>query len=107
VFESLGISRLSLVPNQPHIQWILGALFLEVKRPGHEDDHSPLSSAEVKNAQYAFMAGYSDKKKHRDDPTSHILYWNVRRKRDDSLSLSLFRSGLHDMFGTTDKISVT
>jgi len=40
-----------------------GALFLGVKRPGHEADHSPPSSAEVKNAwsytstpQYVFVA---------------------------------------------------
>ena len=35
-------------PTQPPIQWVLGSL-LEVKRPGHEVYHSPLSSAEVKN----------------------------------------------------------
>jgi hypothetical protein len=33
--------------TQPHIQWTPGALFLGVKRPGHEGDHSPPSSAEV------------------------------------------------------------
>jgi len=31
-------------------QWVPGALFLGVKRPGREVDHSPPSSAEVKNA---------------------------------------------------------
>jgi len=30
------------------IQWVLGALFLRAKRPGHEADHSPPSCAEVK-----------------------------------------------------------
>jgi hypothetical protein len=30
------------------IQWVPGALSLEVKRPGREADHSPPSSAEVK-----------------------------------------------------------
>jgi hypothetical protein len=47
----------------PPIQWVPGAIFLGVKWPGREDDHSPPSSAEVKNAwsytstpQYAFMA---------------------------------------------------
>jgi hypothetical protein len=39
-----------LGPTQPPIQWIPGALSLEVKRPGREADHSPPSSAEVKNA---------------------------------------------------------
>jgi hypothetical protein len=33
-----------------NIQWVSGALSLGVKRPGHEADHSPPSSAEVKNA---------------------------------------------------------
>jgi hypothetical protein len=31
------------------IQWVPGVLALGVKRPGHEADHSPPSSAEVKN----------------------------------------------------------
>jgi hypothetical protein len=32
----------------PPIQWVPGALSLGVKRPGREVDHSPPSSAEVK-----------------------------------------------------------
>jgi hypothetical protein len=46
----------------PPIQWVPGTLSVGVKRPGHESDHSPPSSAEVKNAwsytsptQYVFM----------------------------------------------------
>jgi hypothetical protein len=52
--EGLGIflftiaSRTALEPTQPPIQWVLGALSLGVKQPGHEADHSPPSSAEVK-----------------------------------------------------------
>jgi hypothetical protein len=38
----------ALVPTQPPIQWVLWALSLGVKRPGSEADHSPPSSAEVK-----------------------------------------------------------
>jgi hypothetical protein len=34
--------------TQPPIQWVPGALSLGVKRPGREADHSPPSSAEVK-----------------------------------------------------------
>jgi hypothetical protein len=34
---------------QPPIQWVPGALSLGVKRPRCEADHSPPSSAEVKN----------------------------------------------------------
>jgi hypothetical protein len=39
---------MALGPTQPPIQWVLGALSLGVKRPGHEADHSPPSSAEFK-----------------------------------------------------------
>jgi len=35
-------------PTQTLIQWVPEALSLGVKRPGHEADHSPPSSAEVK-----------------------------------------------------------
>jgi hypothetical protein len=41
---------LALGPTQPPVQWVLGALSWGVKQPGHEADHSPLSSAKVKNA---------------------------------------------------------
>jgi hypothetical protein len=56
-FESrLGIflfttaSSPALGPTQPLIQWVSGVLSLAVKRPGRESDHSPPSSAEVKNS---------------------------------------------------------
>jgi len=32
------------------MQWVPGAVSLEVKRPGREADHSPPSSAQVKRA---------------------------------------------------------
>jgi hypothetical protein len=41
-------SRTALGPTQRPIQWARGALTLGVKRPGREADHSPPSSAEVK-----------------------------------------------------------
>jgi hypothetical protein len=41
------VSRTALGATQPPIQWVPGALFLGVKRPGREADHSPPSSAEV------------------------------------------------------------
>jgi hypothetical protein len=41
-------SRTALGPTQLPIQWVPGALSLEVKRPGREADHWPPSSAEVK-----------------------------------------------------------
>jgi hypothetical protein len=41
-------SRRALEPTQRPIQLVPGALSLEIKRPGSEADHSPPSSAEVK-----------------------------------------------------------
>jgi len=38
------------VLTQPPIQWVTGALSPGVKRPDREADHSPPSTAEVKNA---------------------------------------------------------
>jgi hypothetical protein len=53
-WQGLGIflfttaSRTSLEPTQPRIQGVPGSLSLGVKRPDRETDHSPPSSAEVK-----------------------------------------------------------
>jgi hypothetical protein len=62
IFVFTTVSRTVLKPTQPPIQWVPGALSLGVKLPGREADHSPPSSAEVKNAwsytstpQYVFM----------------------------------------------------
>jgi hypothetical protein len=38
------------VPTGSEAQWVPGAPSLGVKRQGHETDHSPPSSAKVKNA---------------------------------------------------------
>jgi hypothetical protein len=54
--QGLGIflfttsSRPALGPTQPPVKWIPGTLSVGVKRPGRETDHSPPSSAEVKNS---------------------------------------------------------
>jgi hypothetical protein len=63
IFLFTTASRTVLGPTELPIQWVPGALSLGVKRPGCEADHSPPSSAEVKNAwsctstpQYASMA---------------------------------------------------
>jgi hypothetical protein len=48
IFLFTTASRTALGPIQPPIQRIPGAVSLGVKRPGSEADHSPPSSAEVK-----------------------------------------------------------
>jgi hypothetical protein len=50
MFLFTTVSRPSLGPTHPHIQWVPGALSLEIKRPGREADHSLLSSVAVKIA---------------------------------------------------------
>jgi len=45
----LKISRLALEPTQPFVQWVRAVLSPGVKQVGHEADHPPSSSAEVKN----------------------------------------------------------
>jgi hypothetical protein len=62
IFLFTTASRTALGLAQPPIQWVTEALSLGVKRPGREADHSPPSSAEVKNTwsytsllQYVFM----------------------------------------------------
>jgi hypothetical protein len=47
--------RTALGPTQLPIQWVPGALPLGVKRPGREADHSPPSSAEVKECVELYL----------------------------------------------------
>jgi hypothetical protein len=55
-------SRLALGFTQPPIQWIMGSCFPGVQQQRHEADHSPPSTAKVKNGgaistpQYIFMS---------------------------------------------------
>jgi hypothetical protein len=44
------VFRPALEPTQLPIQWVSGVLSLGVNRPEREVDHSPPSSADVKNA---------------------------------------------------------
>jgi hypothetical protein len=48
-------SRTALWPAQPPIQWVPEALSLGVKRPRREADHSPPSSAEVKECAELYL----------------------------------------------------
>jgi hypothetical protein len=49
IFLLTTASSSALEPTQAPIQWVSKALPLGVKRPCREADHSPPSSAEVKN----------------------------------------------------------
>jgi hypothetical protein len=55
IFLFTTASRTALRPTQPPIQWVQGALSLGIKRPGHEADHSPPSSAEVKECMELYL----------------------------------------------------
>jgi hypothetical protein len=50
IFLFITASRPALGSTQSPIQWVPNALSLGVKPPRREADHSPPSSAEVKNA---------------------------------------------------------
>jgi hypothetical protein len=83
IFLFTTTSGTDLGPTQPPIQWLPGALSLGVKRAGREADHSPPSSAEVKEwvelystPQYAFMAWCLVK--HRDNFTFTFAFtWSI------------------------------
>jgi hypothetical protein len=47
LFSTASIAAME--STRPHIQWVPGALSSGLKRRGRETDHSPPSSAEVKN----------------------------------------------------------
>jgi hypothetical protein len=49
IFLNSTASRPVLEPTQPPIQWVLGALFPELKQPEQEADRSTFSCAQVKN----------------------------------------------------------
>jgi hypothetical protein len=51
IFRYFPAFRLALQSTPTPIQLIAGALSLGVKRPGTETDHSPPSSAKVKNGK--------------------------------------------------------
>jgi hypothetical protein len=55
IFLSTTTSRMALGPTQPPIQWVPEALSLGVKQLGHEADHSPPSSAEVKECMALYL----------------------------------------------------
>jgi len=50
IFLLTTVSRPVLGPTQPPIHWVQGTLMLGLKQRGWEADHSPPSSADIKNA---------------------------------------------------------
>jgi hypothetical protein len=50
-----AVSRTALGPTQPPIQWVPRALSLGLKPPGREADHTPPSSAEVKECVELYL----------------------------------------------------
>jgi hypothetical protein len=55
IFLFTTASRTALGPTQPPIQWVPGALSQGLKRPGREADHSPPSTAEVKESVELYL----------------------------------------------------
>jgi hypothetical protein len=77
----------ALGPTQPPIQLVPGALSLEVKRPGCEADHSPPSSAEVKECVELYFH------------TPNTSSWRgARLKHRDNFTFNVLSSTLNPMF---------
>jgi hypothetical protein len=54
------VSRLTLGPTQPPMQWVAGTLSQEVKWAGHEADHSPPSKCQGQERwSYTSMPAYA------------------------------------------------
>jgi hypothetical protein len=67
IFLFTTLSTPTLGPIQPPIQWVMWALSLGLKWPGHEADHSYSTIAEVKNAWIYFHSpNTSSWRKHRE-----------------------------------------
>jgi hypothetical protein len=82
-------------PPQPSIKWVPRALTLGVKWPGREADHSPPSSAEVKNA-WSYTS------------TPNTLSWrSVQLKHRDNFTLCyvMLRSSVSELvYGNSNGI---
>jgi hypothetical protein len=75
IFLFTTTSRPALVPTQPPIQCVPGALSLGLKRPRREDDHSPPSSAKVKEWVELYLH------------SPNMLSWRVQLKHRDKFYL--------------------
>jgi hypothetical protein len=55
IIRPIELPQLKVGPTQPPIQWVTRAISPGVKRPGREADHSPASSAEVKECVELYL----------------------------------------------------
>jgi hypothetical protein len=89
-------SRTALGPAQPPIQWVPGALSLGIQRSGREADHSPPSSAEVKECMELYLHSPNTPSlcdaqlKHRDNFT--LLYTIIRHYLHFQLTCGVLES---------------
>jgi hypothetical protein len=101
---------MSLEPAQPPIQWVLGAVSLGVKWSGCEADHSPPSSAEVKEKvelylHYPNTPSWRDAQlKHRDNFTFTFKYDGIILDTDIDSSISYMK--FLENFNKSEKFSV-
>jgi hypothetical protein len=91
-WQGLGIllfttmSRTAQGPTQPPIQWLPGALSLRVKWPGHEADHSPPSSAKVKECVQLYIH------------SPNTLPWRgAQLKHRDNFTFTFYLSSTYNM----------
>jgi hypothetical protein len=104
IFLFTTVSRPALGPTQPLIQWVQGALSLRVKRLEREADHSPQSSAEVKECVELYFhspnppSGRGAQLKHRDNFTfSFTIRMQDRCHTTDSVSSTSYNFTYHFM----------
>jgi hypothetical protein len=96
--------RTALVPIQPPIQWVPGALYLGVRRPGREAHQSPPSSAEVKEFVELYLhfpntpSWRGAQLKHRDNFTFSFCH-NFQRIHQSLRSCVTFRKKLFFFYG--------
>jgi hypothetical protein len=93
IFLFTATSRPALRPTWPPIQWVPGALSLIVMWLGHEADHSPPSSVEVKKCMELYLhsphmpSWYGTQLKHRDLTLVEII--NEPLVRDMKFSMEI------------------
>jgi len=82
IFLLTTVSRPALGPTLPPMKWVPCVVFLQVKQQGHDTDHSPPSSAEVKNVwshtstlEHVFLVWYLDIKYRSSLEQNWPMYW--------------------------------